>query len=228
MPNSALPTDEPSTDALVDLEVWSDIACPWCYIGVGRLAKALESFPDRDRVHVRWRSYELSPDRPTGAGQRELDALMAHKGMTQEQVQGMFEHVAQTAAADGLVVDFDTAISSNTFDAHRVVHLAGADSARGAELMDALFKAHFADGIAVDDRQALVKIAAAAGFDADEVALALEGDAAADAVREDERIAAELGVTGVPFFVANRKYAVSGAQPVEVLTQLLATAAADR
>lgn len=216
MPNEQTP--------LVHLEVWSDIACPWCYIGAGRLEQALAEFPDRDKVHVRWRAYELDPGKQAGLGVRELDALMAAKGLSAEQVRQMFGQVGAAAAADGLALDLDTAITANTFDAHRLVHLVGADTERGAGMLDALFQAHFADGIAVDDREALIKIAAAAGFDADEVARALDGDANAEAVREDERTAAELGVTGVPFFVANRKYAVSGAQPVEVLTQLLQTA----
>ena len=219
MPNEQLPAEP-----LVHLEVWTDIACPWCYIGAGRLAAALAQFPQRDRVEVRWRAYELSADRPAGAGEREVDALMAAKGMTAEQVEGMFAQVASAARADGLDIDFDTTIAANTFDAHRLVHLAGADTERGTEMLHALYRAHFADGVAVDDRQALVKIAAAVGFDTDEVAEALSGDAAADAVREDEKLAADLGVTGVPFFVANRKYAVSGAQPVEVLLQMLQTA----
>lgn len=220
MPNE-LPTAQ---QPLVHLEVWSDIACPWCYIGAGRLERALADFPDRDKVHVRWRSYELDPGKEVGLGVRELDALMEAKGLSREQVESMFGHVQEAARADGLAVDFDTAVTANTFDAHRLVHLAGADSERGAQILDALFQAHFAGGIAVDDREALIKIAATVGFDADEVAGALDGDAAAEAVREDEKMAAELGVTGVPFFVANRKYAVSGAQPVEVLTQLLQTA----
>ncbi|WP_024793390.1 DsbA family oxidoreductase [Tomitella biformata] len=220
-----MPT-ESNAASLVHLEVWSDIACPWCYIGGNRLTQALAELPagDRDRVQVRWRSYELSPDRAVGGGERELDALMTAKGMTAEQVEGMFGHVASTAQADGLAIDFGTTVAANTFDAHRLVHLAGADTERGAAVLDALFTAHFVEGVAVDDRQALVKIAAAVGFDADEVAQALADDTASDAVRADEQIAAELGVTGVPFFVANRKYAVSGAQPVEVLTQLLRTA----
>ena len=207
----------------IHLEVWTDIACPWCYIGSTRLAQALAQFPHRDRVEVRWRAYELSPDSEVGAGQRVLDALMG-RGMTTEQVQGMFEQVTSVASADGLAIDIDTTLAANTFDAHRLVHLAGADTERGTQVLNALYRAHFAEGAAVDDRRTLATIAASVGFDADEVASALAGDAAAEAVREDEKLAADLGVTGVPFFVANRKHAVSGAQPVEVLLQLLETA----
>ena len=214
---------EQNVSSRIHLEVWTDIACPWCYIGSRRLMQALAQFPHRDRVEVRWRAYELSPDSEVGTGTRVLDAMLA-RGMTAEQVQGMFSQVTSVAAGDGLDIDIDTTLASNTFDAHRLVHLAGADTERGTEVLDALYRAHFTGGVAVDDQQALATIAASVGFNAEEVASALAGDAASDAVLEDKKIAAELGVTGVPFFVANRKHAVSGAQPVEVLVQLLETA----
>ena len=214
---------EQNTEPRIHLEVWTDIACPWCYIGSVRLAQALDQFPERERVEVRWRAYELSPTTEAGTGQRVLDAMLA-RGMTPEQTQSMFGQVVDVAAADGLDIAIDTTLASNTFDAHRLVHLAGADTERGTQVLGALYRAHFAEGVAVDDQQELARIAAAAGFDADEVATALAGDAAADAVRADEKLAADLGVTGVPFFVANRKYAGSGAQPVEVLLKMLRTA----
>ncbi len=214
---------EQNVSSRIHLEVWTDIACPWCYIGSRRLMQALAQFPHRDRVEVRWRAYELSPDSEVGTGTRVLDAMLA-RGMTAEQVQGMFSQVTSVAAGDGLDIDIDTTLAANTFDAHRLVHLAGADTERGTEVLDALYRAHFTGGVAVDDQQALATIAASVGFNAEEVASALAGDAASDAVLEDKKIAAELGVTGVPFFVANRKHAVSGAQPVEVLVQLLETA----
>lgn len=214
---------EQNAEPAIRLEVWTDIACPWCYIGSARLARALAQFPQRDRVEVRWRAYELSADTEAGTGQRVLDAMLA-RGMTAEQTQNMFGQVVDVAAADGLDIAIDTTLASNTFDAHRLVHLAGADTERGAQMIDALYRAHFAEGVAVDSRQELARIAGAVGLDADEVAAALASGVAADAVRADEKLAAELGVTGVPFFVANRKYAVSGAQPVELLLQMLQTA----
>ncbi|MFC4603770.1 DsbA family oxidoreductase [Rhodococcus kronopolitis] len=202
----------------VVIEVWSDIACPWCYIGKRRFAAALETFDHRDRVRVVWRSYQLSPDTPVGARASELEALAKHKGLPPERVREMFAHVSATAAEDGLVMDFDTVIAANTFDAHRLVHLAGD---RTDEVLEALFRAHFTDGRVVDDRDELLAIAAEAGLDAAEIRAALESDAAADRVRADIEEARALGISGVPFFVANRAIGVSGAQPVEVFTQLL-------
>ncbi|WP_231569564.1 DsbA family protein [Prescottella defluvii] len=202
----------------VQIEVWSDIACPWCYIGKRRFTAALAEFPHRDRVSVVWRSYQLAPDTPVGARRGELEALVEHKGMPVDQVRQMFAHVATAAAADGLVMDFDTVIAANTFDAHRLLHLAGE---RRDALLEALFRAHFADGKVIDDRAVLVEIATSVGLDAAEVAAALDGDAGADLVRADIETARQLQVSGVPFFVANRRIAVSGAQPQDVFGELL-------
>ncbi|QDQ98929.1 DsbA family oxidoreductase [Tomitella fengzijianii] len=208
---------------MVELEVWSDVACPWCYIGATRLAAALDGFDRRDRVRVTWRAYELAPDAEAGAGRRAVDALVESKGMTTEQARHMFGQVSQVASGDGLHLDFDATIAANTFDAHRLVHLAGAGTARGGRVLRALYRAYFTDGVAVDDVDALVRIAEAEGLDAGQVraGLADPDSAAAVTVREDELLAARFGITGVPFFIADRKYAVSGAQPVGVLTELL-------
>ncbi|MGW0040650.1 DsbA family oxidoreductase [Rhodococcus sp. NPDC003348] len=221
-PVVSLESVDPS--APVVLEVWSDIACPWCYIGKKRFETALAQFPHRDQVQVVWRSYLLSPDTPVGLRRPEIDALVEMKGMPADQVKQMFAHVASTAAADGLTMDFETVIAANTFDAHRLVHFAGD---RGEDLMAALFRAHFEQGRVVDDRDELVAIAAEAGLDADAVRSALDSDAEADRVRDDLAQARALGISGVPFFVANRAIGVSGAQPVEVFTQLLEKAYAD-
>ena len=220
----SIESPEKSTAAAVVLEVWSDIACPWCYIGKTRFEAALAQFPHREQVEVVWRSYQLSPDTPAGLRRSEIDALVEMKGMPADQVRQMFAHVASTAAADGLAMDFDTVIAANTFDAHRLIHFAGD---RGTEVMAALFRAHFEQGRVIDDRDELVAVATEAGLDADAVRAALESDAEADHVRDDLAQARALGVTGVPFFVANRAIGVSGAQPVEVFTQLLEKAYAD-
>ncbi|EGD24272.1 DsbA-like protein [Prescottella equi ATCC 33707] len=206
------------------IEVWSDVACPWCYIGKLRFTAALDRFEDLDRVSVVWRSYQLAPDTPVGARRGELEALVELKGMPADQVRQMFQHVAATAAADGLVMDFDTVIAANTFDAHRLLHLAGE---RRDALLEALFRAHFTAGKVIDDRNVLADLAASVGMDAAEAAAALAGDAGADLVRADLTAAGQLGVSGVPFFVANRRLAVSGAQPQDVFTELLRRAVAD-
>ncbi|RVW00572.1 DsbA family oxidoreductase [Rhodococcus xishaensis] len=212
----ALPAELPP--GTVPIEVWSDVACPWCYIGKHRFAAALDEFPQRDRVAVVWRSYQIAPDTPVGARHTELEALVEHKGMSGDQVRQMFRHVAGIAAADGLVMDFENAFAANTFDAHRLLHVAGE---RQEALLEALFRAHFTDGKVLDDRAVLVEIAVSVGMDAEEAAAALDGNAGADLVRADLEAARQLRISGVPFFVANRSLAVSGAQPKEVFTELL-------
>ncbi|MGX6510501.1 DsbA family oxidoreductase [Rhodococcus sp. SJ-2] len=206
------------------IEIWSDIACPWCYIGKRRFSAALADFPQRDRVTVTWRSYQLAPETPAGLRKPEIEALVEMKGMPAEQVRHMFAQVSATAAQVGLDIEFDTVIAANTFDAHRLLHLAGD---KRDELLEALFRAHFVEGKIVDDREELVRIAASVGLDADEIRTDLESDAAADAVRADLLEARQLGVTGVPFFVADRAVAVSGAQPEDVFRALLERAIAD-
>lgn len=208
------------------VEIWSDIACPWCYIGKRRFAAALGTFEHRDRVRVTWRSFELQPDaEPSTAhpGQTEAQMLSERKGLPVAQVRQMFDQVTQVAASVGLAYDFDTVVPANTFDAHRLVHVAGelggADAA--ADVVERLMSAHFEHGRVVDDVDVLVAIAAEAGLDADSVRAALASDAGAGAVRADEAEAAALGIQGVPFFVADRRLGLSGAQPVEVFTQLL-------
>lgn len=202
----------------LQLEIWSDIACPWCFIGKTRFAAALSQFDRRDRVEVTWRSYQLSPETPVGARERELDALVRMKGMSAQQVAGMFEQVSGVAEADGLSIDFDTVVAANTFDAHRLVKIAG-NQGRADEALSALFVAHFTEGLVVDEMSVLVEIAERAGVVG--AAEALAADAGASEVRSDLAAARELQVSGVPFFVANRRIAVSGAQPAEVFLSLL-------
>lgn len=213
------------------VEVWSDIACPWCFIGKRRFASALATFPHREHVRVTWRSYELSPDTPAGPGRPEVEALVEHKGLPADRVREMFAHVTAVAAGEGLAYDFDRALAFNTFDAHRLVHVAA--EVGGAPLADALvetlFSAHFEHGRDLGDPATLVELAATAGLGGaglcdDDVREVLDGDRAADAVRADEAQARLIGVTGVPFFVVDRRIAVSGAQPAAVFTQLLETA----
>lgn len=212
----------------VTVEVWSDVACPWCWIGKRRFATALRDFAHRDHVDVVWRSYQLSPDTPTGPGRPEIDALVELKGLPRDRVEQMFAQVTAVAAGEGLRYDFARTLAFNTFDAHRLLHLArGAGGAALVEAtMETLFSAHFEQGVNLGADGALVALAARAGFaahgwDAARVTAALAGDDAADAVREDLATARALGVTGVPFFVVDRRYAVSGAQPADVFAQLL-------
>jgi len=214
----------------LQVEIWSDVACPWCYIGKRRFEAALEAFPHRDRVEVTWRSYQLAPGTPKGAGRPEALALAEMKGISLTQVQQMFAQVTEVAAGVGLAYDFDRTLTFNTFDAHRLLHLAA--RVGGADLVgrttEAMFSAHFEQGADLGLTAALVDLAHTVGFgehgwDDDRVLEFLSGDDEADAVRADIAEARSIGVTGVPFFVVDRRVAVSGAQPVEVFTQLLET-----
>ncbi len=211
----------------IEIEIWSDVACPWCYIGRHRFLDALSDFEERERVRVRvrvtWRAYQLSPETPAGERRSELDALVQSKGLPAEQVRQMFEHVSRTAAEEGLRLDFDTVIAANTFDAHRLIHLAG--DSRDA-VVEALFRAHFREGAVIDDRAVLVDIASINGLDPDVVRKQLDSDVGSDAVRADLDTARQLQVSAVPFFVADRRLAVSGAQPKDVFLQLLTQASA--
>lgn len=214
----------PENSTTAHIEVWSDIACPWCYIGKRRFAEALDEFADRDRVTITWRAYQLAPDTPVGLRKPEIEALVEMKGMPEPQVRQMFAQVSATAEQVGLQIDFEKVIAANTFDAHRVIHLAGE---RRDDVLEALFGAHFVEGEIIDDRETLVRIAAAAGADAERIREGLERGDAEESVRADLAAARQLGVTGVPFFVANRAVAVSGAQSKDVFLTFLERAVSD-
>jgi predicted DsbA family dithiol-disulfide isomerase len=204
----------------VHVEIWSDIACPWCYIGKRRFEAALADFEHRDEVRVTWRSFELDPAAP---GERPGDRAvhLAEKyGSSVEQAQGMQQHMTEVAAGEGLDFHFDIARDGNTFDAHRVLHLAEAHGAQDA-LKERLMRAYLTDGELMSDHAALERLAVEAGLPADEVRAVLATDRYAAEVREDERTAGSLGISAVPFFVVDRAFGASGAQPPEVLGDLL-------
>ncbi|MGV9235149.1 DsbA family oxidoreductase [Streptomyces nigra] len=212
------------------VEIWSDIACPWCYVGKARFEKALAAFPHRDQVEVVHRSFELDPGRAKGDIQPVITMLTKKYGMSAAQAQAGEENLGAQAAAEGLAYRTEGRDHGNTFDMHRLLHLAKRHG-RQDELIQILYRANFAEERSVfaegDDR--LVELAVEAGLDADEVRRVLaDPEAYADDVRADEREAAQLGATGVPFFVLDRAYGVSGAQPAEVFTQALTQAWGDR
>ena len=204
----------------MDVEIWSDIACPWCYVGKRRFEAALAAFPERDDVRVTWRSFELDPEAPPERGGERAERLAAKYGMTREQAVEMQDQLAAVAAGDGLDMRFDLARNGSTFDAHRLVHLAAAHGAQDA-MKERLLRAHFTEGELVSDPAVLARLGEELGLPADEVAELLAGDRFADAVRDDERAAAALGIQAVPFFVVDRALGASGAQPPEVLGELL-------
>lgn len=197
------------------IEIWSDIACPWCYIGKRRFEAALENFPHKDQVEVVWRSYQLDPTLPAQDHRSELEYLSEVKGMPKDQVARMFEHVKAQAAGVGLDYDFDNLVVANSFTAHRFLHLAKKQG-RGDAAKEALLSAHFEKGENIGDPEVLVRIGAGVGLDEAEIREVLAGDAFAAEVRQDIAEARALGVQGVPFFVLDRRYGISGAQPSEV------------
>ncbi|MFG2141972.1 DsbA family oxidoreductase [Streptomyces sp. NPDC048650] len=202
------------------VEIWSDIACPWCYIGKARFEAGLAAFAGRDDVEVVHRSFELDPKAPAATDVPVLDMLAAKYGVSRAQAEEMEARVADAAASEGLGYRSDR-IHGNTFDLHRLLHLATAHGVQDA-LLGALYRANFAEARPLADPEVLVKIAAAAGVPADEAARVLADPGAyAQEVRADEREAAELGATGVPFFVIDRRYGISGGQPAEVFRQAL-------
>jgi predicted DsbA family dithiol-disulfide isomerase len=197
------------------VEIWSDVVCPWCYVGKRRFERALEQFPHP--VQVTWKSFQLDPSATTTPAGHHAAHLAEKYGRTLEQAQEMLDSMTATAAAEGLELHFDQARSGNTFDAHRLLHLA-AKAGLQDELKERLVKAYFTDGEPIDDPAALVRLAAEVGIDATEV---IGTDQFADDVRADIAEARELGITGVPFFVIDRRLGVSGAQSTEVLVGAL-------
>ncbi|MGW5200485.1 DsbA family oxidoreductase [Streptomyces spiralis] len=212
------------------VEIWTDIACPWCYVGKARFDKALAAFPHRDQVEVVHRSFELDPHRAKGDVTPVLTMLTRKYGMSEAQAQAGEDNLGAQAAAEGLEYRTRGRDHGNTFDMHRLLHFAE-EQGRQTALLDALYRANFAEerSVFTEGDERLVELAVAAGLDADAVrAVLADPTAYADEVRADEREAAQLGATGVPFFVLDRKYGVSGAQPAEVFTQALNQAWGER
>jgi predicted DsbA family dithiol-disulfide isomerase len=207
----------------VKIEIWSDVVCPWCYIGKRRLERALGQFEHADEVEIAWRSFQLNPDTPPGTAVPTPEYLASRFG---PQAKAMTGRVAELAAAEGLDFDFDAALTVNTLDAHRLLHLA-ADLGIGDAAKERLLRAHFTEGADLSDHQTLTRLLGEAGrgdADPERVRAMLAGTEYADAVRADIEQARRLGANGVPFFVIDRKYGISGAQPAETFLQALRTA----
>ncbi|HEX4658377.1 MAG TPA: DsbA family oxidoreductase [Streptosporangiaceae bacterium] len=211
----------------MNVEIWSDVVCPWCYIGKRRLERAVASFGHPGEVTVTYRSFELDPNAPAQRTGTHAEHLARKYGMTIAQAEQANQQMTQRAADDGLEFRFDLIRGGNTFDAHRLLHLAK-DHGLQPEMKERLLRATFTEGLPIADKPSLVRLATEAGLPAAPAQAVLDGDAYADAVRADEQQAARYGISGVPFFVADGKYAVSGAQPPEVLVQLLRRAYDER
>ena len=202
------------------VEIWSDIVCPWCYVGKRRFEAALARFEHRDEVTVTWRSFELDPSAPR---ERDVDGAthLARKyGTSRAQAEHMQAQMTEVAAGEGLDFRFDRARAGTTFDAHRLLHLAEAHGRQDA-VKERFLRAYLTEGEPIGDPPALQRLAVDAGLPEDEVREVLATDRYADAVREDERTASGLGISAVPFFVVDRAIGASGAQPAELLLELL-------
>jgi predicted DsbA family dithiol-disulfide isomerase len=210
----------------MQVEIWSDVVCPWCYLGKRRFERALESFDHRDEVDVVHRSFELDPDTPAGVTTPTIQLLATKYGMGVQQAYDAQRQMEQRAAGDGLEFRMEELRSGNTRDAHRLLQLA---KARGmqAELDERLHRAYFTEEKSIFDHESLTEIAVSAGLDRDEVSRVLASDEYLDAVEADEAMAHALGASAVPLFVIDRRYGISGAQSAEVITQTLEQAWAE-
>ena len=206
------------------IDIWSDIACPWCFIGKRKFETAVEQFSDGDKaVEIEFHSFELAPDTPVDFDGSEVDFLVSHKNMPAEQVAQMLEQVGGIAAGVGLSYDFDALKHTNTVKAHQLLHYAKSQG-KQAEMKERLLSAYFEEGRHVGRIADLADLAADVGLDRDKVIASLASDEFLPAVHADKEKAMEYGINGVPFFVIDGKYGVSGAQDPATFVQVLETA----
>jgi predicted DsbA family dithiol-disulfide isomerase len=202
------------------VEIWSDVVCPWCYIGKRRFESALAGFEHRDQVEVYWRSYQLDPTAPRTSDLTLNEMLASKYGMTTQKAGEMNARVSSLAAVEGLDYHLEQAHPANTFDAHRLIHLAADHDLQDA-MKERLMKAYFTEGQTVGDIETLVALAVEVGLDAEEARTVLTSKTYTDEVTADINLARTLGITGVPFFVINEQYGISGAQPKEAFQKTL-------
>lgn len=204
----------------MNVEIWSDVMCPFCYIGKRHFEQALKDFSGKDSVSVTWKSFQLSPDMVTDPSKNINQYLAEHKGISEAQAKQMNDRVTEMARAAGLTYNLETAVVANSFDAHRLSHFAKYHD-RQDDLEERLFKAYFTEGKNTADHETLVQIAAESGLDAGAVRTMLAGNEYTEDVERDIYEAQQVGARGVPFFVFNNKYAISGAQPSSLFLQVL-------
>ncbi len=202
------------------IEVWSDVVCPFCYIGKKKFESAVSEFAERNNIELIWKSFQLNPSLKTDLNTSVYQHLSDSKGIPVEQAKAMGGHAAEMANSVGITMDFDKAIVANSFNAHRIIHFAKANGKQN-EMKERLLKAYFTEGRNIDDSETLISLGTEIGLNADEVKAVLESDKYADAVQADIKESQQLGVTGVPFFVFDRKYAVSGAQDSSAFLETL-------
>lgn len=209
-----------TTATRMKVEVWSDVMCPFCYLGKRRFAAALAQLPNRGDVEVVWKSFQLNPSLETDPDIGVNQYLAREKGLDVRVAEQMNDRVARMSRQDGPIYNFGDIVVANTFDAHRLIHFAK-EQGRQDEAAERLFSAYFTEGRNVDDRATLVELGREIGFDSDAVAAMLESDAYVADVNSDIEEARQLGINGVPFFVFDRKYAVSGAQESAIFQDVL-------
>ena len=214
----------------IKIDVWSDIACPWCYIGKRRLEAGIAVYGQQEGsvpVEIEYHSFELSPDTPVDCDGSEVDFLVQNKRMSEDQVRSMIDRVTQVAAGEGLRYDFDALRHTNTVKAHQLLHYA---KGRGIQLetKERLLRAYFVEGRHVGRVEELAALASEIGLDGDDVLRSLVDDQYLDAVRADQRAAMEYGIHSVPFFVIEGRYGLSGAQSADVFVEALTQVAAER
>ena len=208
------------------IEIWSDVVCPWCYIGKRRFEQALSQFEHADEVDVTWRSFELDPNAPRVRTESHAEHLARKYGVSPAQVAAMDARLIGEASKDGLEFHLAESKGGNTFDAHRLIHFA-AERGRAGEMKERLMRAYFTEGAAIGERAELVRLATDVGLDEAEVKAMLSSDRLASEVRADEARARAFGISGVPFFAIDERYGVSGAQPADVLLDVLRQAHAN-
>ena len=202
------------------VEIWSDVVCPFCYIGKRKFEKALGEFAHRDDVQIEWKSFQLTPDFVPTPGESIHASLAKKKGVPEAEGRRMNDYMTQAAKEVGLNYQFDIAIPANTFLAHQLIHF-GAHHGQQDAMKERLFAAYYLEGRDLNDLDTLLNLAAEVGLDVAAAQQALEAGTYANEVRHDEYEAQQIGVRGVPFFVFDDKYAVSGAQPREVFAEVL-------
>lgn len=215
-----------SAQKKIQVEIWSDVMCPFCYIGKRKFETALAQFPGKDNVEITWKSFQLSPDMKTDPGKSSDQYLSEHKGISLEESRRLHDHVTQLAKQVGLVYNFNKAITANSFNAHRFTHFAK-EHAKQHEAEELLFRAYFTEGKNIDDHATLMQLGKEIGLDKVSLQTALTNNTYADVVHTDIEEARKIGVRGVPFFLFNRKYAISGAQDSAVFLQALEKIAAE-
>lgn len=211
------------TLAKINIEVWSDIACPFCYIAKHHFEKALEQFAYKDKVELEWKAYQLNPNIPEDThGESLIDSFVREKGMSKQQAEGLFANVVNMAKQTGLDFQMNKVIVANTINAHRLSHFAKSKSKKVQnDIEELLFRAYFTEGKNVNDKDTLIKIGINGGLDQQELENLFNSHDFADKVISDIQEAGVFGITSVPFFVFNRKYAVSGAQPSDSFLDML-------